>query len=349
MLSTLFTTIVDFESLHSAYLRARRGKRDRCEVMEFERDLEGNLIALQNELMWDMYRVGRYRNFIVYEPKQRMISALPFRDRVVQHALVAAIEPFWQRRFIFDSYACRPEKGTHRGADRAQRFLRIVQRNHGAVYVLKADIARYFPSVDHGVLKCLLRKRVSCEKTLELLDGIIDAPVEGEGVVVLCGIPIGNLTSQLFANIYLHELDLYVKHTLRERYYVRYMDDFCIVHWDKSHLHELRRVIEGFLWDVLRLRTNAKTQVFPVGAHRGRALDFLGYKIFTTHRRLRNDSIARIKRTLRKLKIQYEAGEVCIERVRQSVQSWLAHSSHADARGLQRYILERFPFVHSLK
>lgn len=271
----IYPAIYSFESLYEAYLRARKGKRYRSEVLRFAGHLEGNLIQLQNELIWKMYKTGRYREFYIYEPKLRLVAALPFRDRVIQHALVAAIEPIWESRFIFDSYACRVGKGTHAGADRAQYFLRREQQRSGRIYILKGDINKYFASIDHTILKQLLRRRIACPDTLGLLDEIIDSTPNP-------GIPIGNLTSQLFANIYLHELDKFVKYTLKEPSYMRYMDDFIVVHHDKAHLQRIRWVVEAFLESRLKLVTNDKTQAFPVAAKTGRALDFLGYKIWPT-------------------------------------------------------------------
>ena len=170
----LFDQIVDFENLYRAAMRARKGKRNRQEVAAFFGRLEENLIQLQNEMIWDRYETGRYRNFLVFEPKMRIVSALPFRDRVVQQAIVHIIEPLFDRAFIDDSFACRIGKGTHRGADRAQHMLQIVQRNHGKAFVLKADIARYFQNINHDILKPLLARRIDCQKTLALLFAIID-------------------------------------------------------------------------------------------------------------------------------------------------------------------------------
>jgi len=160
--NNLFEQITDFEALHRAWGRVIRGRRSQTDVLRFERDLEPNLIALQESLLAGTYSTGPYRHFKVFEPKERAISALPLKDRIVQHALIEAIEPIWERRFIHDSYACRPGKGAHAGADRAQAMLRAVQREAGCVYVLKADIAKYFPSVSHDALKRLLRRRCAC-------------------------------------------------------------------------------------------------------------------------------------------------------------------------------------------
>ena len=344
--NNLYPEIYSFENLHAAYLRARRGKRDRIEVQRFELDLEGNLIQLQNELIWGEYRTGAYRKFIVTEPKERIVAALPFRDRVVQHAIVGMIEPIWERRFIADSYACRPGKGTHKGADRAQAMLRKVKREHGHVFVLKADISKFFYSIDHGAIKSLVRRRIACKRTLSLIDNIIDSTAT-PGDLRPVGLPIGNLTSQLFANIYLHELDEFVKHGLREKLYMRYMDDFCVVHHDKDHLHRVRALIEQFLWQRLRLKTNAKTQVFPVGVRHGRAMDFLGYRIWTTHRRIRKSSISRISRTLRKMRKLYSQGKVSLEKIGESVRSWIAHAAHAETYGLRQKIFNSFVLARS--
>lgn len=342
--NNLYSQVHSFEALHAAYLRARKGKREREEVQRFEQNLEENLFNLQNHLIWGSYRMGAYRPFHVYEPKERLVASLPFADRVVQHALVAVIEPIWESRFVADSYACRPRKGTHRGADRAQAMMRAIKREHGQVYALKADISKYFASIDHGVLRGLLRRRIACKRTLALLDAVIESanqlnPTPGVGV------PIGNLTSQLFANIYLHELDEFAKHGLREKNYVRYVDDFVVLHHDKAHLQRVRAVIEAFLDRQLRLRTNQKTQVFPIGGTGGRALDFLGYRIWPTHRRLRVCSIARIKRTLKKLQAGYSRGLVTLARVKQSVASWLAHAQAANTHGLRTWLLGGFVFA----
>lgn len=340
----LFDRIASFEALHAAYRKARRGKRSRTEVQHFERDLEGNLINLHQHLIAGTYRSSTYRQFAIFEPKRRMVASLPFADRVVQHALVAVIEPLFEARFVPHNYACRPGRGTHRGADAAQAMMRRVKRQHGQVYALKADVQAYFASIDHAILKTLFRRRIACPRTLALLDHIIDS-ANAINPAPAVGLPIGNLVSQLAANVYLHELDLHVKHGLQERHYVRYMDDFVIFHHNREHLQRVRAHLEAWLHRWLRLRLNAKTQIFPVHTSRGRALDFLGYRMWPTHRRMRVSSISRITRTLRRLQCWYAAGSVPLSRVGASVQSWLAHAAHANAHGLTRALLERFAFA----
>lgn len=328
----LFPSVYDFAALEAAYRRARRGRRDCAEVLRFERDLEGELIQLQNELIWGEYRTGPYRVFTVAEPKRRVVAALPFRDRVVQHALVAVLEPLWEREFIHHSYACRPGKGLHAGVDAAQRWLRSVQREHGQAYALKLDVRQYFASVDHGVLMDLLARRIACAPTLALCEEILRSWSPG--------LPIGNLTSQLFANIYLHELDRFAKQELRARRYARYMDDALIVHPDKACLHEARRRIEAFLHERLRLQTNAKTQVRPVGHLGGPALDWLGYRIWCTHRRLRPGSVKRMRRRLRWLQAAYARGAVDLRHVTARIRSWIGHAQHADSWRIRAQLFE---------
>lgn len=340
----LMPYITEFETLHRAHLNARKGKRERAEVLRFSQGLEGNLFQLQRALIEGTYRTGEYRYFRVFEPKERTVAALPYRDRIAQHALISVIEPIFERTFHHDSYACRPGKGMHLGADRAQSFLRQVERGHGRAYVLKADISKYFASIDHGVIKRLFRRRIGCPATLAMLEEIIDSSAV-EGDLAPKGLPIGNLTSQLAANVYLHELDDFVKHGLREKRYLRYMDDFCIVHHDKAHLHQVRAQIEHFLWDQLRLKTNHKTQVFPVSKASGRGLDFLGYKIWPHARRVRKDSVLRMRKKLRRMQRHYAQGRIEIDDVRRVVASWVGHVSHADSHHLRREVLGSVAFV----
>jgi retron-type reverse transcriptase len=333
----LYPNIYDFESLYNGYLKARKGKRHHAEVLKFESNLEGELIQLQNELIWGQYHTGQYREFYVYEPKTRLVAALPFRDRVLQHSLVAAIEPIWENRFIHHSYACRPGRGMHSGALQAQKWLRQVERNHGRAYVLKADVRKYFPSINHDILLAMLARRIKCQRTMALLSAIIHSWGPG--------LPIGNLTSQLAANVYLHELDQEVKQGLRERFYMRYMDDWIIVHHDKQHLHQLRRHLEQWLKDNLALELNDKTQVFPVGTRNGRALDFLGYRMWTTHRRLRTGSVRRMKSRLKIMQREYAKGKIGPEEIRNRINSWVGHAKFADTYRIRSMLLSRARFI----
>ena len=344
---TLFPRIYDFGNLYNAYLLARRNKRYKKEALLFRQRLEENLIQIQNELIWKTYRTGNYRTFYVYEPKARLVAALPFRDRVVHHAIVSVIEPIWEKRFIFDSYACRVDKGTHAGANRTQKFLQSAKHNWRDVYCLKGDVSKYFYTIDHSVLKTLLHKRIACRNTSWLLSEIIDSTSSDLLENNLQkpapkSVPIGNLTSQLFANIYLHELDKFIKYELKERYYVRYMDDFVILGDSKAHLHKIRIKIHDFLYDNLKLKLNGKTQVFLV---QGKGIDFLGYRIWPTHRLLRNASKRRIKRKLKRYKALYDKGKMSQERINASIQSWLGHMKHCNSFRLEQKLLKSITIV----
>jgi retron-type reverse transcriptase len=339
----LFAQIYDFENLLNAAYQCRSGKTKSHSTLMFFNHLEDNIIQIQNELMWDMYESAPYHHFYVFEPKRRLISAPSFRDRVIHRAIYNVIEPLLDKTYIDDSYACRRGKGTHKGADRAQLFIKRVERKHGKAYALKADISRYFSSIDHHILKSLIDAKIQCERTKALLFYIIDnSPSDMLGV----GIPLGNLTSQVFANLYLHELDRFAKHIINASYYVRYMDDFVIIHHDKSQLHLWRKEIEIFLNQELRLKTNNKTQVFPIATSRGRSLDFLGYRIYSSHRLLRKSSVKRIKTNLKKYRKQFAEGEVDLKAINQRVQSWIGHASHANSYGLRAYLFAE-PFRRS--
>lgn len=263
--------MVSIESVFAAWYKFRRGKRSRSDVMEFERHLEENLFALHEDLVTGRYQHGAYVPFQICDPKQRQIHKATVRDRVVHQLVVSSIEPLFERQFIYDSFSCRKKKGTHAAFLRLQSFLSQASRNNTrTVYALKCDIRRFFATVDHGILYELLRKRIDDPATLELLRAIItslsNAPCKG--------IPLGNLTSQLFANIYLHEFDWYMKHQLRAVHYARYCDDFIIVSPDRDYLLGLIEPLRYFLRTRLQL-TLHPTKVTIRSWHQG--IDFLGY------------------------------------------------------------------------
>lgn len=288
--NNLYEKIYDFDNLFAAYKMARKNKRFKDEVMQFTLQLEDNLIEIHNELVYESYQPGRYREFLVREPKERLVLALPFKDRVVHQAICRVIEPIFDRTFIYDTYACRKNKGVLAGVKRLWYFLNKMQTNNNNVYCLKMDVKKYFYSIDHDILKRLVRRKIRCKRTLSLLDIIIDSTDNP-------GIPVGNLTSQLFANIYLSRLDHYIKEDLRAKYYVRYMDDMVILCGDKKKLWEILGAIKEFLWRELRLELNSKTQVFNVN----RGIDFLGYRQFSNIRILRKRTIIKNYRKFKKL------------------------------------------------
>lgn len=326
---TLSEAMADYGNVQKAYNKARKCKRYRKDVLMFTTDKEENLEKVRNAILNLNYEPSEYRYFKVYEPKERLIMALPFYDRVIQHAINNVLEPIFNKRFIFHSYACRKGKGMHGASDELQGLLYNWQKFHldQPLYAIKADIHHYFQSINHDVLKAEIRKAIKDTGALKLIDRIIDHNGNmPEGI----GIPVGNLTSQLFANIYLDKLDKFIKHTLGVKDYIRYMDDFIILSLDKDQLREWLAAIERFLQDELKLELNPKTTI--LAAKNG--IDFVGYKHRATHRKVRQDSIKRIKKTIKKC----ECGKITKEQLQKSIQSWTGHAGHADSYNLRKKI-----------
>ena len=327
---TLVEAMADYANVQKAYNKARKCKRYRKDVLLFTKDKEDNLETVRNDILGLSYEPSEYRYFKVYEPKERQIMALPFYDRVVQHTINNVLEPIFNQRFIFHSYACRKTKGMHAASDTLQEWLYEWQKFHPdqPLYAIKADIHHYFQSINHDVLKAEIRKVIKDAGALVLIDRIIDHNGQmPDGV----GIPVGNLTSQLFANIYLNKLDQYIKHTLGAKYYMRYMDDFILLSPDKEQLRRWLADIERFLRDELKLELNPKTTI--LAAKNG--IDFVGYKHRATHRKVRQDSVNRIKKTIKK----YESGKITKEQLQKSIASWTGHAGHADSYNLQKKVI----------
>jgi retron-type reverse transcriptase len=261
------------DNLFLAWELFRSGKRRREDVMLFEKNLEDNIFQLQNELTDGSYYHSQYAPFTIHDPKQRTIHKALVRDRVIHQAIVNVIEPLFEKRFIFDSYSCRVDKGTHAAVKRLRFFLRQASVNNTkTVYAIKCDIKKFFASVNHTVLLELLDKRIYDQKIMKVLRNIVKSFSTMPGT----GIPLGNLTSQLFANVYLHELDWFVKQKLGLKYYVRYCDDFVILTSSISEGMELARKIDVFLRDKLKIRLHPD-KVFVTTWTQG--VDFLGYVI----------------------------------------------------------------------
>lgn len=346
----LYSQVYDFENLYLSYRAARRAKRDRAEVARFEAWVEDQLFRLQDELRDETYQPGAYRHFYIYEPKKRKISAAPFRDRVVHHALVNVIEPIFERRFIFDSYACRVGKGTHRAMDRCTHFVR------GHRFVLQCDVAKFFPTIDHTILLATLARTIADPQVLRLCErivgsgaGVLDSERElhwfpGDDMFAVLrpqGLPIGNLTSQFWANVYLNELDQFVKRELKCRAYLRYADDFLLFHDDKAMLHTWMAELRDFAATRLRLLLHpAKCQVFPTSS----GVPFLGFRHYATHRRLKCPSVVRFRCRLRGLQRAFAAGEIGLDKSGESIQSWCAHAAHGNTYRLRNQILRQSIF-----
>jgi RNA-directed DNA polymerase len=325
----LFDRMVAFENLRIAAHEAVRQKRGRRDVARFLFDLEPELISLQAELASGRYLPGAYRQFTIREPKERRISAAPLRDRVVHHAICRVIEPLFEPRFIHDSYACRKGKGTHRAVARAQEFARRWP------WFLKCDVQRFYDSIDHDVLEGHFRRVIKDPRALELLDRVVthvppDLPTGR-------GIPIGNLTSQHFANIYLDRLDHFVKEGLHVAGYLRYMDDFVLFAVDRSELAKAKSAIVDFLAEELKLELNYSRTLL------GRCcsgLPFLGLQLFPRLIRLRSEGIRKFKRNLARRVAEYRQGLLNLRRLQLSAASLVNHWAQADAVNLRRKLLE---------
>jgi RNA-directed DNA polymerase len=342
-IKNVFARIHAFEHLFQAHRDARRGKRGKEEVIRFELDLNRNLIELQQQLESQTYEVGKYRIFKVFEPKERIIMSLPYRDRVVQHSLCdRVLAPLLDKKMIEDNCASRPGKGTHFGLNRLERFMKEFYHKRGTDgYVLKADISKYFYRIRHDQLKHMLYRHISDKKLLWLLDRIIDSTPGG------IGIPIGNMTSQWFAVFYLDVLDRLVKERLGIRWYSRYMDDFVLIHEDREYLKWCLAQIR-YLLDDLGLELNDKTQIFPLR----NGVDYLGFHSYLTEdgqvvRKLRQSSKRRVKRKIGAFQRKYAAGEITFESMKASLQSWFAHAKHGDTYHLRNHILRRCVFRKS--
>jgi RNA-directed DNA polymerase len=341
----LYAQVYDWDNLLLAYRKASRGKRGKAPAARFEYRLEDNLVTLQEELRDKTYRPGTYHSFYIHEPKRRLISAAPFRDRVAHHALCNVIEPIFERSFIYDSYANRKGKGNHRALDRAQFYA----RRHR--YVLPCDVRQFFPSIDHAVLRGILARELHDPDVLWLLDRIL-----ASGVGVLSeeyrivyfpgddlfaanrprGLPIGNLTSQFWANVYLSPFDHFVKRELRCPAYVRYVDDLLLFADDKRELWDWKQAIIERLARLRLTIHEERAQVRPVTE----GLPFLGFVVYPHKRRLKRRKGVAYARRFRGLVQAYADDRLSLDRVTASVQGWVNHARYGDTLGLRRAVLE---------
>jgi hypothetical protein len=340
----LYPQVYAWENLELAYRRARRGKRAKRPAADFEFERERNLVELQQELRERTYRPGSYRSFVIHEPKRRLISAAPFRDRVVHHALCNVIEPIFERRFIFDSYANRVGKGTHRALDRCTCFSRRYR------HVLPCDVRQFFPSIDHAVLRSILARHLADPAVMGLVDRILEG---GAGVLSNeyemvwfssdklwaalrpRGLPIGNLTSQFWANCYLNPLDHFIKRKLKCGAYLRYVDDMLLFADDKRQLWAWRTAVIDFLAELRLTIHENRAQPRPVSE----GIPFLGFVIWPDHRRLKRRKGVHFQRRFRFLAMEYAAGLLSFEDLDAVVQGWINHVSAGDTWGLREALL----------
>ena len=344
----LWPQIVDFDNLLLAARLAQKGKRFRGNVLEFNHTLERELFRLQWELKSRTYQPGGYRTFEIKDPKSRIISAAPYRDRVVHHALCNVIMPLLEPTLIGQTYANRVGYGSHRALMQFTGWARKYR------YCLQCDVRKYFPSIDHAILKAQLRRKIKCPDTLWLIDTVIDASNEQIPVIEYFpgdtlltpverpkGLPIGNLTSQSFANLYLSPFDHFVKERLKLKQYLRYVDDFSAFSNDWKELADARVEMEAYLAK-LRLKMHPiKSQLFETryGAN------FVGFRVLPDRIRVRSDNLRRSRKRMKELQQLYATGEIGLDELVQRIRSWEAHLLHGDTYRLRRKLFDHYVFV----
>lgn len=334
----LYDIIHDFNNLYKAYVDSKVSKRWKNSTVRFEINALAELKKLQRSLENGTYQLGPYNVFQVFEPKIRTIKSIQFKHKVVQRSLCDnVLEPIFEKTFIYDSYACRKGKGTHAGLDRTSEFLRRHYRMHGLEgWILKCDIEKYFDSIDHEILKKIIRKHIKDVRVLRMLDEIIDSIPGGKGL------PLGNQTSQWFSILFLSDFDHFIKERLGVKMYLRYMDDFVLIHHDKAFLQECKQAIVDYL-EGLELELNEKSHIFPVR----NGVDFLGFRLYLTDtgkviRKVRRDSKDRMKRKLAKFKELYEEGKRTREQIEHAFNSWCSHASHGNCFYLIQDMYKRY-------
>ena len=319
----IFKRIISPENLFGAWNNFRKGKANKSDVVEFEWNLEQNIFRLHRELSNKTYQHQPYSDFYIVDPKQRHIHKATVRDRVLHHAVMRVLNPIFEPTFIAHSFSCRIDKGTHKGVEAVRNMARRVSRNYTQpCFILKCDVKKFFDTVDHSILLSILGERIQDEETMWLLRKIIDSFCLAENR----GLPIGNLTSQLFANIYLNKFDQFIKHELKVKYYARYTDDFIVVAGNREYLEQLIEPIRSFLRDNLLLELHPK----KISIRKlSQGIDFLGYIIFPHYCLVRRKTERRMPMGLTDKVREYNEGIISKETVVQSLNSYLGVLSHA--------------------
>lgn len=340
--NNLYKKLYSKNNLILAFNKARKGKSKKDYVINFESNFINNINILQRDLITKKYYPSRLNKFVIRDPKTRTIHSSIFRDRVVHHAIVNIINPIYEKRFIYDSFASRKNKGTHRAVKRFEYFINKVCSNGSKIkkpfnnnsirgYVLKADIKHYFDTIDHEILTNILEKRIK-DKDLINLIRIILHHFKGQNKAK--GLPLGNYTSQFLANVYLNQLDYFVKYKLKAKYYIRYVDDFVILHKDKKVLMEFKNKIKKYLKN---LRLELHEDKSEIHALRN-GITFLGYRIFYHYKLLRKRNINYFKRKLNDKISLYNRKLIDREHLESFLQGWKGYSSFANTYNFNKMI-----------
>lgn len=342
--NNFYPKIYDLSNLWFAFVKASKGRRSHPSIAAFEYNLERELVDLSLALKEETYQPGGYRSFTVHEPKRRKISAAPFRDRVAHHALINVIGPMLERKFIFDSYANQLNKGTHKALERCTYFMRRHE------YVLQCDIKQFFPAIDHQILSGILADTIMDEKVMLLVNQII---ASGKGVLNQeydmvyferddlfsasrpRGLPIGNLTSQFWANVYLNQLDQFIKRKLKVRAYLRYVDDFALFSNNKKELNDWKAALIEFLGSLRLTIHEENTHAHPTA----RGITFLGFIVFPGHRRLKPSNGYAFRRRWKYMRSKYSDGRMPEGDLKIHAVAWANHARYGDTWNLRRKIL----------
>ena len=339
----LYWLIISPETLFRAWKIFKHDKRNKPDVMAFELDLERNIFDLYRELKGGRYKHGAYKGFWIQDPKLRKIHKATVRDRILHHAIFSVLNRIYEPTFISDSYSCRIGKGTHKGMKKVASMIRAVSKNHThQCYALKCDIKRFFDSIDHVILLRILNDKIKDKKMRGLLREVVGSFETGRAnLFEPKGVPIGNLTSQIFANIYMDKFDQFVKHKLKVKNYVRYTDDFVIISENKIYLESLLPQIREFLKIELHLELHPKKVTLPKHI---KGVDFLGYVILPHHIKLRTKTKRKIPKKLRQGVVLYRSGEISEISLKSSLASYLGVLSHANAYETSENIRNMFWF-----
>jgi len=342
----LYHKIYEWENLVLAFKKARKGKTKKSYVAEFQENAIDNLEQLQFELMSMTYNPKPHETFILRDPKTRKISKSDFRDRIVHHALCNIIGSIFQKSFIYDSCANQKGKGNLFAIKRFDKFLRKVSengktngwfdKNQIKGYCLKSDVKHYFEEVNHDVLLMIIKRKIADEKVICLIKQILKNVSIGRGRTSFCnkGMPLGNLTSQFFANVYLNELDYFIKHKLKAKYYIRYVDDFVILHKSKEQLEKWKEGIDKFLKGRLGLELHPqKSKIISLS----KGIDLVGFRNFYYFKLLRKRNI---RKMLTKITL-YREKRISKERLLDSFQGWNAYARWADSLNLRRMVVKK--------
>ena len=329
-IGNLYEKIISLDNLRLADEKARRGKLRSYGVLLHDKNREANILALHETLKNHTFKNSEYSTFTIYEPKERIIFRLPYYpDRILHHAIMNILEPIWVSVFTKDTYSCIKGRGIH-GAMR--NVKRAIKDRENARYCLKIDIRKFYPSIDHDVLKTIIRRKIKCKDTLALLDTIIDSTD---------GVPIGNYLSQYFANLMLAYFDHWIKEEVGVKYYFRYADDMVFLHKDKAFLHDLLTQIDAYLRDNLHLTIKANYQVFPIAKNRsdkhGRGLDFVGFVFYHEHKLIRKSIKKNFCRAVARLNKQ---PNLSAKDYKQGVCSWLGWAKHSNSKHLLKTIIK---------